>query len=59
MIEALNGAIQPYAWGSTTAIPELLGVEPSGETAGRALAGRPSVRSVGGRRQTADRTDRG
>ena len=31
MIEALNGAIQPYAWGSTTAIPELLGVEPSGE----------------------------
>ena len=27
----LTGTIQPYAWGSTTVIPELLGVEPTGE----------------------------
>ncbi|WP_344809895.1 mannose-6-phosphate isomerase, class I [Microlunatus ginsengisoli] len=27
----LTGTIQPYAWGSTTTIPELLGVEPTGE----------------------------
>lgn len=27
----LTNTIRPYAWGSTTAIPELLGVEPSGE----------------------------
>ena len=31
MIEAITGKIQPYAWGSTTAIPEFLGVEASGE----------------------------
>lgn len=27
----LTGTIQPYAWGSTTVIPDLLGVEPTGE----------------------------
>jgi mannose-6-phosphate isomerase len=27
----LTGLIQPYAWGSRTSIPELLGVEPTGE----------------------------
>ncbi len=31
MMERLTGVIQPYAWGSPTAIPELLGVEPTGE----------------------------
>lgn len=31
MIGRLTGTIQPYPWGSTTAIPELLGVEPTGE----------------------------
>jgi mannose-6-phosphate isomerase len=31
MIERLTGVIQPYAWGSLTAIPEFLGVEPTGE----------------------------
>ena len=31
MIARLNGVIQPYAWGSATMIPQLLGVEPSGE----------------------------
>ncbi len=31
MIERMTGKIQPYAWGSPTVIPELLGVEPSGE----------------------------
>ena len=29
--ERLTGVIQPYAWGSRTAIPELLGVAPTGE----------------------------
>lgn len=29
-VEALRTTVQPYAWGSTTAIPELLGEEPSG-----------------------------
>src|SRR6478735_2281430 len=27
----LTGTIQPYAWGSTTVIPDLLGVEPTGK----------------------------
>ncbi|MBA8794741.1 mannose-6-phosphate isomerase [Friedmanniella endophytica] len=31
MITTIGGRIQPYAWGSTTAIPELLGRTPSGE----------------------------
>ena len=31
MIERLTGVIRPYAWGSLTAIPEFLGVEPTGE----------------------------
>ncbi|MGI8459071.1 MAG: mannose-6-phosphate isomerase, class I [Propionibacteriaceae bacterium] len=31
MIERLTGVVQPYAWGSTTALPRLLGVEPTGE----------------------------
>jgi mannose-6-phosphate isomerase len=30
-MERLTGVIQPYAWGSQTAIPEFLGVEPVGE----------------------------
>jgi mannose-6-phosphate isomerase len=30
-VKRLTGSIQPYAWGSTTAIPEFLGVEPTGE----------------------------
>jgi mannose-6-phosphate isomerase len=29
-LERLTGVVQPYAWGSPTAIPELLGVEPTG-----------------------------
>jgi mannose-6-phosphate isomerase len=31
VMERLVGVVQPYAWGSPTVIPELLGVEPSGE----------------------------
>ncbi len=31
MIARLTGVIQPYAWGSATVIPQLLGIEPSGE----------------------------
>ncbi|OIJ90147.1 mannose-6-phosphate isomerase, class I [Streptomyces colonosanans] len=30
-MDRLDNAIRPYAWGSTTAIPRLLGVEPTGE----------------------------
>ncbi|GAA2112254.1 mannose-6-phosphate isomerase, class I [Microlunatus panaciterrae] len=30
-MQRLVGKVQPYAWGSTTAIPELLGVDPTGE----------------------------
>ncbi len=30
-MDRLDNAIRPYAWGSTTAIPKLLGVEPTGE----------------------------
>jgi mannose-6-phosphate isomerase len=30
-MERLTGVIQPYAWGSRTAIPQLLGTEPTGE----------------------------
>jgi mannose-6-phosphate isomerase len=31
VMERLLGVVQPYAWGSPTVIPDLLGVEPSGE----------------------------
>ena len=31
-MERLRGVIQPYAWGSRTAIPEFLGVDATGET---------------------------
>ena len=30
-MERLVGVVQPYAWGSPTVIPELLGVEPTGQ----------------------------
>ncbi|MFD3932229.1 mannose-6-phosphate isomerase, class I [Streptomyces sp. NPDC058614] len=30
-MDRLHNTIRPYAWGSTTAIPRLLGVEPTGE----------------------------
>jgi mannose-6-phosphate isomerase len=30
-VDLLDNPVQPYAWGSETAIPELLGVPPSGE----------------------------
>ncbi|MGC0340272.1 mannose-6-phosphate isomerase, class I [Streptomyces sp. SLBN-8D4] len=30
-MDRLDNTVRPYAWGSTTAIPELLGVEPTGE----------------------------
>ncbi|MET8946925.1 mannose-6-phosphate isomerase, class I [Streptomyces sp. NPDC004542] len=30
-MDRLDNTIRPYAWGSTTAIPELLGVKPTGE----------------------------
>ena len=33
MIYELDGVIRPYAWGSRTAIPELLGLPPSDEPA--------------------------
>ncbi|WP_329457573.1 mannose-6-phosphate isomerase, class I [Streptomyces sp. NBC_01497] len=30
-MDRLSNPVRPYAWGSTTAIPELLGIEPTGE----------------------------
>lgn len=30
-MDRLTNTIRPYAWGSTTAIPALLGIEPTGE----------------------------
>ncbi|GGT44175.1 mannose-6-phosphate isomerase, class I [Streptomyces chromofuscus] len=30
-MDRLDNTVRPYAWGSTTAIPQLLGVEPTGE----------------------------
>ncbi|WP_069816285.1 mannose-6-phosphate isomerase, class I [Streptomyces sp. TP-A0874] len=30
-MDRLSNTVRPYAWGSTTAIPQLLGTEPSGE----------------------------
>ncbi|MEU2550994.1 mannose-6-phosphate isomerase, class I [Streptomyces sp. NPDC013313] len=30
-MDRLDNTVRPYAWGSTTALPHLLGVEPSGE----------------------------
>ncbi|MQS07599.1 type I phosphomannose isomerase catalytic subunit, partial [Streptomyces alkaliphilus] len=30
-MDRLANPVRPYAWGSTTAIPELLGTEPTGE----------------------------
>lgn len=30
-MDRLSNTVRPYAWGSTTAIPELLGVAPTGE----------------------------
>lgn len=30
-MDRLSNTVRPYAWGSTTAIPELLGTAPTGE----------------------------
>lgn len=30
-MDRLSNTVRPYAWGSTTAIPELLGIAPTGE----------------------------
>ena len=30
-MDRLSNTVRPYAWGSTTAIPQLLGTEPTGE----------------------------
>ncbi|NUP19924.1 MAG: mannose-6-phosphate isomerase, class I, partial [Streptomyces sp.] len=30
-MDRLDNTVRPYAWGSTTAIPQLLGIEPTGE----------------------------
>ena len=49
----LDNPIRPYAWGSPTAIPELLGVPPSGEPQAELWIGAhpasPSYPSVGER----------
>ena len=43
-MDPLTGSVQHYAWGSRTALPAFLGVEPDGRAAGRALAGRAPSR---------------
>lgn len=52
VVERLTGTIQPYAWGSTTFIPELLGTEPTGEPQAELWLGAhaSASASVGGRR---------
>lgn len=30
-MDRLTNTVRPYAWGSTTAIPHLIGAEPTGE----------------------------
>jgi len=51
VVERLTGTIQPYAWGSTTFIPELLGTEPTGEPQAELWLGAhaSAAASVGGR----------
>lgn len=51
MIERMTGTIQPYAWGSPTFIPKLLGVQPNGEPQAELwLGAHPSAPSeVGGK----------
>jgi mannose-6-phosphate isomerase len=50
-MQRMTGTVQPYAWGSTTAIPALLGEEPTGEPQAELWLGAhplaPSI--VGGR----------
>ena len=47
MIKRLTGTIQPYAWGSRTMIPELLGLPPTGEPqAGLWLGAHPMAPSL-------------
>lgn len=53
-MDLLENAVRPYAWGSTTDIPELLGVPPTGEPQAEmwmgAHPGAPSHLERGGRR---------
>ena len=47
LIKRLTGTIQPYAWGSRTMIPELLGLPPTGEPqAGLWLGAHPMAPSL-------------
>lgn len=50
-MDRLDNTVRPYAWGSTTAIPRLLGVEPTGEPQAEmwmgAHAGAPSLTARG------------
>ncbi|MGV9254940.1 mannose-6-phosphate isomerase, class I [Streptomyces sp. NPDC003697] len=49
-MDRLHNTIRPYAWGSTTAIPRLLGVEPSGEPQAEMWMGaHPGAPSLTGR----------
>ena len=60
VMERLAGVVQPYAWGSPTVIPELLGVEPSGEPQAELWFGaHPLAPSIaGGRAAGQDRRPR-
>ncbi|MFG2313116.1 mannose-6-phosphate isomerase, class I [Streptomyces sp. NPDC048566] len=49
-MDRLDNTVRPYAWGSTTAIPHLLGVEPTGEPQAEMWMGaHPGAPSLTGR----------
>ncbi|MET9085289.1 mannose-6-phosphate isomerase, class I [Streptomyces sp. NPDC004237] len=57
-MDRLDNTIRPYAWGSPTAIPKLLGVEPSGEPQAEMWMGaHPGAPSRTGRGTLADIID--
>ena len=43
-MDRLDNTVRPYAWGSTTAIPKLLGLEPTGEPQAEMWMGARPVR---------------
>ncbi|MGW0819620.1 mannose-6-phosphate isomerase, class I [Streptomyces viridiviolaceus] len=57
-MDRLDNTIRPYAWGSTTAIPKLLGTEPTGEPQAEMWMGaHPGAPSRTGRGTLADVVD--
>ena len=48
-MDRLDNTVRPYAWGLTTAIPKLLGLEPTGELQAEMRMGAPGAPSRTGR----------